>query len=92
MTKKEVEAKLKSDSAIVVDIREGIELTYDPGIKGSQHIPAAAFVEMVKSGQIDKSKEIVTVCQSGTRCEFLTGLLRSSGYTVGHLDGGLVFC
>ena len=89
MTKQEVEAKLQSDDAIVVDIRELVELTYDPGIKGSQNIPAAQFVEMVKNGEIDKEKEIVTVCQSGARCEFLTGLLRSAGYTVDHLDGGL---
>lgn len=88
MNIKELEEK-RDRGALVVDIREEDEVLVCPSLPDVLCIPLREFIAQVHAGQIAKDREVITVCQSGARCEYLTQMLRAEGYQASHLDGGL---
>jgi UPF0176 protein len=54
---------------------------------------AKEFLPFIESGALDsfKDKPVVTYCTGGIRCEILTPLLKSKGFTnVFQIDGGII--
>jgi rhodanese-related sulfurtransferase len=70
----------------LLDVREPDE--WQAGhIAGSQHIPLAQL--RGRLGEIPKDKPILAVCRHGNRSEAATRGLRTLGYTVENLEGGV---
>ncbi len=70
----------------LLDVREPDE--WQAGhIAGSQHIPLGQLRERL--GEIPKDKTILAVCRHGNRSEAATTGLRTLGYTVENLEGGV---
>jgi hydroxyacylglutathione hydrolase len=73
----ELERMLEEGSVQVVDVREKTER--DEGyIPGSLHIPYRLLRETGRDG-LDRSKPVVTICESGTRASIAASLLTAAG-------------
>ena len=74
----------------VIDVREPAEFSGDLGhIPGARLLPLAELA--ARSGEIDKTHPVVTVCRSGARSAQATVLLQKSGFTqVANLAGGML--
>jgi rhodanese-related sulfurtransferase len=70
----------------LLDVREPEE--WQAGhIAGSQHIPLGQLRERL--GEIPKDRKIVAVCRHGNRSDAAARGLRTLGYTVENLEGGV---
>ena len=70
----------------VLDVREDDE--WQAGhISGAQHIPLGQLRGRLE--EIPKDKPILAVCRHGNRSEAATRGLRTLGYTVDNLEGGV---
>ena len=70
----------------LLDVREPDE--WQAGrIAGSQHIPLGQLRDRL--AELPKDKTILTVCRHGNRSEAAARGLRTLGYTVENLDGGV---
>jgi len=70
----------------LLDVREPEE--WQAGhIAGSQHIPLGQLRERL--GDVPKDQTILTVCRHGNRSEAAARGLRTLGYTVENLEGGV---
>lgn len=71
--------------ATIVDVREPEE--YVAG-----HVPGAALIPQGelphRAGEIDRSRPVYIVCQSGNRSDRMTGFLRGAGYDAYSVAGG----
>lgn len=78
--------RARSDSAMVVDVRE-------PGEYVAGHVPGSTLVPMgqlaSRLGELDKARPIYVVCASGNRSAAMTELLRTSGYDAYSVAGGM---
>lgn len=80
------DAKGRSDLHLL-DVREDDE--WQAGhIAGSQHIPLAEL--RAHLAEIPKDRTVLAVCRSGSRSDAAARGLRTVGYTVENLDGGVV--
>jgi rhodanese-related sulfurtransferase len=74
------------DDLHVLDVREDDE--WNAGhIAGAQHIPLGQLRERL--GEVPKDKPILAVCRSGSRSESATRGLRTLGYLIENLEGGV---
>jgi rhodanese-related sulfurtransferase len=74
------------DDLHVLDVREDDE--WKAGhIAGAQHIPLGQLRERL--GEVPKDKPILAVCRSGSRSESATRGLRTLGYLIENLEGGV---
>jgi len=81
----EAEAKVAA-GAQLVDVRQGYE--WDAGhIDGALHIPLEELP--AKAAELDRDREIVLQCRSGSRSAFATAALREAGFEAFNLEGGL---
>lgn len=79
------DAKGRTDLHLL-DVREPDE--WQAGhITGSQHIPLGAL--RGRLGELPKDKTILAVCRHGNRSDAATRGLRTLGYTVENLEGGV---
>ena len=70
----------------LLDVREGDE--WQAGhIAGAQHIPLGELRERLD--ELPKDRMILAVCRHGNRSEAATRGLRTLGYTVENLEGGV---
>ncbi|MDP9320889.1 MAG: rhodanese-like domain-containing protein [Chloroflexota bacterium] len=70
----------------LLDVREPEE--WQAGhIAGSQHIPLGQLRERL--GEVPKDGTILTVCRHGNRSDAAARGLRTLGYTVENLEGGV---
>ena len=70
----------------LLDVREPDE--WQAGhIEGAQHIPLGQLRDRL--GEVPKDRKILAVCRSGSRSEAAAKGLRTLGYTVENLDGGV---
>jgi len=70
----------------LLDVREPDE--WQAGhIAGSQHIPLGQLRERL--AEVPKAKTILAVCRHGNRSEAASRGLRTLGYTVENLEGGV---
>ena len=79
-------AEARSDkSTQVVDVREPSE--YVTGhVPGAASIPMGQLVDRL--GEIDKSRPVFVICQSGGRSSAMTDVLRHHGFDARSVDGG----
>jgi hydroxyacylglutathione hydrolase len=84
----ELERLLEEGSVQVLDVREKSER--DEGyIPGSLHIPYRLLRETGMDG-LDRSKPVVTICESGTRASIAASVLVAAGVDARPvLDGGV---
>ncbi len=81
----EAEAKVAA-GAQLIDIRQPNE--WEAGhIGGSVHIPLEQMP--ARAGGLDRDREIVLACRSGSRSAFATAALREAGFEAFNLGGGL---
>ncbi len=70
----------------LLDVREPDE--WQAGhIAGVQHIPLGELRDRI--AEVPKDRTILAVCRSGNRSETATRGLRTLGYTVENLEGGV---
>jgi rhodanese-related sulfurtransferase len=81
----EAEAKVAA-GAQLIDVRQDYE--WDAGrIDGAVHIPLEQLP--AKAGELDRDREVVLQCRSGSRSAFATAALREAGFDAFNLAGGL---
>ncbi len=79
------EARGRTDLQLL-DVREDDE--WNAGhIAGAQHIPLGELRERL--AEVPKDRTILAVCRHGNRSESATRGLRTLGYTVESLEGGV---
>ena len=79
------EAAARSDLHLL-DVREPDE--WQAGhISGAQHIPLGELRERL--AEVPKDRTVLAVCRHGNRSEAATRGLRTLGYTVENLEGGV---
>ena len=79
------DAKGRSDLHLL-DVREDDE--WQAGhIAGSQHIPLGEL--RARLTEVPKDRTVLTVCRSGSRSDAAARGLRTLGYTVENLEGGV---
>lgn len=87
VTPEETRAKQQA-GAIIVDVREIYEW-HSGHIPGAIHIPLGTLAQHVH--ELDKAKEIVTVCRSGHRSIMGAQTLQRAGFTqVSSMAGGMI--
>jgi hydroxyacylglutathione hydrolase len=84
----ELRTLLESPGLQLVDVRETTER--DSGyIPGSTNVPYR-LLRKIGSGALDRSKPVVTVCESGPRAAIAASLLQREGFDVSAVaDGGI---
>lgn len=84
----ELRALLESPGLQLVDVRETTER--DSGyIPGSTNVPYR-LLRKIGCGALDRSKPVVTVCESGPRAAIAASLLQREGFDVSAVaDGGI---
>jgi rhodanese-related sulfurtransferase len=84
----ELRRLLDSPGLQLVDVRETTER--DSGyIPGSQNVPYR-LLRKLGCGALDRSKPVVTVCESGPRAAIAASLLQREGFDVRAVaDGGI---
>ena len=88
MTTQEVKAYMQNNEDIsIIDVRETEEVKTGK-IPGAVNIPLGLIEFRLQD--IDKSKEHIMVCRSGSRSGMATNILDSRGYQVINMDGGML--
>lgn len=90
MKKEEFLVKEQAGTAVLIDIREPMELAALPTVPSARNIPMSQLVAVEAQGELPKDKLIVTICYSGGRCGAVNGYLASRGYHVDQIDGGML--
>ncbi|WES63456.1 rhodanese-like domain-containing protein [Microbacter sp. GSS18] len=72
---------------LVVDVRENTEVAAGR-IPTAIHIPLGEL--SARLGEIDRNREVIAVCRSGNRSSRATSLLKSAGYKVDNMTGGMM--
>jgi rhodanese-related sulfurtransferase len=90
MKVEELKEKLaKGENLKLIDVREKDEYEQGDKIEGAENIPMGrVFVEATK-GTLPKDQPIVAICKTGGRCEIVARELKSKGYNIEHLEGGV---
>lgn len=70
----------------ILDVREDDEWVAGR-IDSARHIPLAELPG--RSGELDRTGVIVTVCRSGNRSDQAATYLRTAGFTAQNMDGGM---
>ncbi len=82
-------AKMNSDELVIVDVREPHEFILGH-IDGAINTPLGKFKEHLKALEKHRQKDILVVCQSGTRSVPAAKILINAGFEkVFNLDGGM---
>ena len=84
---RELEAGLKNNGPLVVDVRTPTE--WNSGhIDGARHLPLSAFAR--QEFDLPKDRKIAVICGSGYRSSIATSLLQASGYkALANVTGGM---
>lgn len=81
----EAESKI-GDGAQLIDVRQRYE--WDAGrIDGAVHVPLEELP--AKAAELDRDREVVVQCRSGSRSAFAVAALREAGFDAFNLAGGL---
>jgi len=83
----ELKRLVDSTDAQVVDVREQTERD-DGYIPGSTNIPYR-LLRKLGCGALERSKPVVTVCESGPRAAIAASLLQREGFDVRAVEGGV---
>ena len=91
ITPEELAQRLENgDAPVLVDVREAFERRIsDLPDHGQLHIPTGEFMQRVE--EIDKDREVVVYCRTGSRSEWAARVLFSRGFEdVLNLKGGVM--
>jgi rhodanese-related sulfurtransferase len=77
----------RGDAMTLLDVREGWELGV-ASVPGVVHIPMGEIA--ARSGELDRSKEIIVLCRSGRRSLDVATYLASQGFHTVNLSGGIL--
>ncbi|PPA70940.1 rhodanese-like domain-containing protein [Jeotgalibacillus proteolyticus] len=83
----EVEALLKKNPILILDVREAEEVAQGK-IPGAIHIPLGLLE--YRLNELHKDKEYTVVCRSGGRSGRAVQLLESRGYNAVNMNGGMM--
>ncbi|MDD9149121.1 MULTISPECIES: rhodanese-like domain-containing protein [unclassified Sporolactobacillus] len=88
ITPEEVERLINGKKDVsIIDVREPIE--YAGG-----HIPGAKNISVniiqFRMDEIDKTREHIIVCQSGSRSGVASAILAANGFKVKNMSGGMM--
>ncbi|MEW8987639.1 MAG: rhodanese-like domain-containing protein [Bacillus sp. (in: firmicutes)] len=84
----EVEALLKEGKTLnLIDVREADEVL-ERSIPGIIHIPLGSIPNSLH--ELDQEKEYIMVCRSGARSGRATQFLKSQGFKVTNMNGGML--
>jgi rhodanese-related sulfurtransferase len=87
----ETKKLLKNKEAILIDIREDIEIQIEGQAKDSIHIPFSLFHDPQNLDsillQLDKNKTLILYCKSGQRSAALAEFFKSIGYKAENMGG-----
>ena len=87
MTSAEVEEGVRSGAVSLVDVRANTEWS-EGHIPGARLIPLGHLAERL--GELDRTRPVVTQCQSGARSAIAASVLQSHGFAdVRNLKGGM---
>lgn len=79
--------RIRSGRAQVVDVREDYEWN-NGHVEGARHIPLGQLSAHVS--ELDRAREVLTVCASGSRSKVAAELLQKAGFTrVASIEGGM---
>ncbi|HSJ36766.1 MAG TPA: rhodanese-like domain-containing protein [Planococcus sp. (in: firmicutes)] len=88
MTTQEVKDYMANNKDVsIIDVRETEEVKAGK-IPGAVNIPLGLLEFRLQD--IDKSKEHIMVCRSGSRSGMATNILENQGYNVINMDGGMM--
>lgn len=89
MMPEDVKARLeKGEKLNILDVREMDE--WESGhIPGAKHIPLSYLAQ--RHNELDKNKEIIVVCYSGSRSGIACEHLEEMGYNVTNMHGGMSY-
>lgn len=90
MTRQEFLKRAASGEVVLIDIREPFELALMPSPEGAINIPMSRLPEAETAGELPKDKVVVTICQSGGRCQPVNTYLSAHGYQTDMIDGGMM--
>ncbi|GAA0502571.1 rhodanese-like domain-containing protein [Salinibacillus aidingensis] len=85
---KELAKKLRSDEDVnVIDVREDDEVAQGK-IPGAKHIPLGQIPDRLN--ELDKNEHYYMVCRSGGRSGRACEILKSEGFDVTNMSGGML--
>lgn len=85
----ELKELTKQKDVHIIDVRE--ELEYYTFNIGGQNIPLGRLPGAIEDLELEKTDEIVVICQRGLRSETARRILAAAGYlNVKNLEGGLL--
>ena len=88
MTAQEVQEYMNNNKDVsIIDVRETEEVKAGK-IPGAVNIPLGLIEFRLQD--IDKSKEHIMVCRSGSRSGMATNILENHGFNVINMDGGML--
>lgn len=88
MTTQQVKEYMDTNKDVsIIDVRETEEVKAGK-IPGAVNIPLGLIEFRLQD--IDKSKEHIMVCRSGSRSGMASNILESRGYNVINMDGGML--
>jgi rhodanese-related sulfurtransferase len=79
-------AQMQRDGAVLLDVREHQEWSAGRAPK-ARHIPLGQL--STRARELSSTATILTICRSGARSARAATLLRSSGFTVVNVSGGM---
>jgi rhodanese-related sulfurtransferase len=90
MKAEELEKRIsRGDKIKLIDVREADEYASGEKIEGSENIPMGKMFAQASHGDLARGAPMVVFCRTGGRCEVVARELRSKGYDIDHLEGGI---
>lgn len=86
----EIEALIKNDDAVLIDVREEDELKETGYVPGAIHLPMSTLE--VEDDTLKKHKDdtLYIMCRSGRRSETVQHALIDQGYDAVNVEGGIL--
>jgi rhodanese-related sulfurtransferase len=89
MKSSELKEQAGQGNVLLLDVRERDEYEAGEKIEGAQNMPMGRVFVEAKKGTLPKDRKIVTICQTGGRCEIVARELKQKGYDIEYLEGGI---
>jgi len=89
MKPSELKERAGRGDVVMLDVREREEYEAGEKVAGAQNMPMGQVFVEAKKGTLPKDKKIITICQTGGRCEIVARELKQKGYDIEYLEGGV---
>ena len=78
---------LVNEGALLVDVREAVELEEEGRFPGARHVPLGELSQ--RAGELPADLPLVFACRTGARSAMAADAFRASGREAYNLDGGI---